>query len=131
MSMKSFHLGDILSVTTGFLLSPSKMDGLYQILDYMTGDQLFTHQLPRASRECAPALLAQHPALADIQAPESFAGPEDAEAFLMVQVARFGEYLDVQPLCPEEHTQIDPIAELKMMAPHVEVIPVEIPSAAE
>lgn len=47
---KRFHLGDVLSITTGHLLSPRHMEGVYEILNHMTGDQLFTHQLPRASR---------------------------------------------------------------------------------
>ncbi len=63
---KSFHLGDILSITTGRLVSLRHIDGVYDILNFMTGDNLFTHQLPRASRECAPELKKQFPALAEI-----------------------------------------------------------------
>ena len=63
-STKTFHLGDILSVTTSRLVSPRHIDGVYDILNWMTGDNLFTHQLPRASRECEGPLLAQHPDLA-------------------------------------------------------------------
>ena len=58
---KQFHLGDVLSVTSDFLLSPRKIDGVYDILNYMTGDDLYTHQLPRASKECKPWLLRKHP----------------------------------------------------------------------
>ena len=56
---RDFHIGDILSVTTGRLVSPRRMDGVYDILNFMTGDNLFTHQLPRAARECAGPLAAQ------------------------------------------------------------------------
>ncbi|WP_445080300.1 DUF7736 domain-containing protein [Brevibacillus laterosporus] len=52
--MKSFHISDILSVTTGKLLSTRRMDGVYDILNHMTGESLLTHQLPRAIRVCAP-----------------------------------------------------------------------------
>ena len=35
------------------------MDGIYDILNFLTGDNLYTHQLPRAMRECEPWLRAQ------------------------------------------------------------------------
>lgn len=64
--MKQFHIGDVLSITHEHLVSPRHMDGVYDILNYMTGDSLFTHQLPRAGRECKEPLLAQHPELASV-----------------------------------------------------------------
>jgi len=60
---KQFHIGDIISVTTGHLVSPSHIGGVYGILNYMTRDDLFTHQLPRASEQCAPYLVEQYPFL--------------------------------------------------------------------
>ena len=38
---RDFDLGDIPSITTGALVSPRHIDGVYDILDYMTGEQLF------------------------------------------------------------------------------------------
>lgn len=61
--MQLFHISDILSVTTGRLVSYRHIDGVYAILNFMTGDSLFTHQLPRASRECESSLRAQFPNL--------------------------------------------------------------------
>lgn len=57
---RTFGLGAILTVTTDVFLVADIGD-IYQLLNYMTGDNLFTHQLPRAAGECKPALLAQHP----------------------------------------------------------------------
>ena len=59
METREFHLGDILSITTGYLVSRRHMKGVYDILNFMTGDTLFTHQLPRAGDECKPYLLKQ------------------------------------------------------------------------
>jgi hypothetical protein len=39
----------------------------------MTGDSLFTHQLPRASDECKPYLLKQFPELAEAGTPKNIA----------------------------------------------------------
>jgi hypothetical protein len=112
-----FHLGDILSVTTERLVSPDHIDGVYRILNYMTGDNLFTHQLPRANHECAPALLAQHPQLNAVEVPDDFGPDPEAAvtAWLAEQVARYGETLPVEPLAAADHTRIDPVDELAML----------------
>jgi len=131
VTARTFHLGDILSITTGALVSPRRMDGVYDILNWMTGDGLFTHQLPRAADECLGPLLAQHPDLAAVVAPDSFGGPDEAEAnvaaWLAVQVIVYGDTREVAPLAAEDHTRIDPIAEMRKMAPHAEIITIEVP----
>ena len=68
---KRFHISTILTITTGrFVAIDEKtneldFDLVYQILNYMTSDNLYTHQLPlpRASDECKPYLLDQFPQL--------------------------------------------------------------------
>jgi hypothetical protein len=132
MSTRSFHLGDILTVTTDRLVSPRHMDGVYDLLNHMTGDSLFTHQLGRASDECKPHLLAQHPDLAGIEVPDFDAIRRDrvkawVDEWLARQVAQFGEYRDVTPMRPEDHTVINPLTELAMNYPNVTVVPVVLP----
>lgn len=125
---RRFHLGDILTVTTGRLVAPRHTDAVYDILTFMTGDEgLMTHQLSRAMEECQPHLLRQHPQLASVPLPERFDGEADVMAWLSAQVATFGEYLEVAPLAPEDHTRIDPLTELAMNYPHLTVVPVEVP----
>lgn len=62
---KEFQLADVLGVTTGKLLG--EMGGLYEILNWLTNDELFTHQLPRARDECLPWLLHWFPELAKVR----------------------------------------------------------------
>ena len=50
---KRFHISDILSITTGRLVATRHVEGIYDILGFMTGEELFTHQLPRASSSAA------------------------------------------------------------------------------
>jgi len=107
---KLFHLGDVLTVTTGKLVSRRHMEGIYDILNFMTRDNLFTHQLPRAGRECAPALLEQHPQLAAVTGDD--VTPENHAAWLEAQCAEFGEELLVQRLSEHAHEYIDPLSEL-------------------
>lgn len=128
---KEFHLGDILTITTGMLVSPDHIGGAYNILNWMTGDNLSTHQLPRASRECEGPLLGQHPQLADVQVPEFEPGTRDemelaVMTWLASQTAIYGERLPVAKLAKEQHTEIDPIAEIKMIRPDMPIVAVEI-----
>lgn len=69
MNEKTFTLRTILTVTTGRLLTEPKGDcnngigDLYEILNHMTGDSAFTHQLVRFSDECKPWLFRWFPEL--------------------------------------------------------------------
>lgn len=67
---RDFDLSDVLSATTGRLLSMRHMDGIYDVLNYMTGDNLMTHQLPRAMDQVKPEILRQHPDLENVDPPE-------------------------------------------------------------
>lgn len=147
--MKNFHISDILSVTTGRLVSSRHMDGIYEILNFLTGDNLFTHQLPRAMRECEPWLKTQFPYLfpsnpaiqkaIDGLDPLLAIDGDDREAVartLKVWVdgirssAKFPEVLPevlpVYEMGADMHTQIDPIEELKAMVGDKKVVTVDL-----
>lgn len=121
---RSFHLGDILSITTGRLVSPRHIDGVYDILNYMTDDNLFTHQLPRASDECKPHILAQHPELEEIDA--SGVNGENWKQWLEEQVAKYGEQLEIKPLVSGIHKIKDPVEEAEEMVGPDKVIKVDL-----
>ena len=122
--MKQFHIGDILTVTTGKLVSLRHMEGVYEILNFMCGDSLYTHQLPRASKECRPYLIAQHPQLAAVTGDE--VTPENFGEWLAAQVATHGEYLPVNPLPAHAHEFIDPLSELAEKVHPDRIIPIVI-----
>lgn len=128
---RSFHLADVLTITTGRLVSPRGVEAIYDVLNFMTGDNLFTHQLPRGMDECQAPLLAQHPDLAAVEIPASFDAAGDVEAavhaWVAEQVERFGEFREVAPLPAEAHTHINPLDELAMNHPHVKVIALTVP----
>lgn len=105
---RSFALGEVLSITTGKLLCD--IGKVYEILNWMTGDNLFTHQLPRVMRECAPFLLKKNPQLADVDA--NSVNAETWRSWLHEQEQRFGARVEIEKLPPSEHYEIDPIAEL-------------------
>jgi hypothetical protein len=123
---RMFDLGDVLSVTTGKLVAPRHIDAMYDLLGFMTGDTLWTHQLPRACDECAPELLRQHPQLAQVQPPSEFRDADHVWSWLAAQKRIHGDQVSVAPLAASDHTSINPVAELKMMRPDAEVITVVV-----
>lgn len=95
---KAFHITDILTVTTPFLVSNRHMTGVYEILNFMTADNLFTHQLPRAAEACRPVLLEQFPQLAKYT-DELADLPYDKRCDHALLIAALeGETLEVTPL---------------------------------
>lgn len=141
MAKRDFHIGDILSITTDRLVSPRHVDGIYDILNFLTGDNLFTHQLPRAVRECKPHLLRQHPQLKDVAIESIEALPEEwtreqreaaVNAWLSGAVKRFGETLPVEPIPADDHERKDPWDELVIMRGTDEgIVPVVVKPADE
>lgn len=133
MPSRQFHLGDILSISHDRLVSPRGMAGIYEILDFMTGDNLFTHQLPRASRECKSHILAQLPWLnsPEIEREVNELGDtidsmtdrsrsetdEIVTRWLAEMVLSHSETHPVEPIPASDHARIDPVSEAEMMAP--------------
>lgn len=131
-----FYISDILSITTGKLLSRDGIGGVYKILNYMTRDNLFTHQLPRAMRECHPWLIRQHswldsPEMKDavveldraLAAATSVSRAETVVAeWIFSMGEKHGAMLEVEPIPMDDHDVIDPIEELKAMAPDAKIV---------
>ena len=131
--MTKFHILDILSITHDRLISLDHMDGIYKILNYLTGENLFTHQLVRVSKTCKPYLLKTYPTLSDSRIEIAFEkltkvldhlrqqnSPDDD---IMLAIKGWavqyvypvtGEYLDILPLdAPYQH--MNPVDELVWM----------------
>lgn len=125
VATRDFSLGDVLSVMTGRGLAPYA--NIRLILNWMSGESLHQHQLPRVAEECQPALRAQHPELAAIVVPDGLQGKDACLAWLDTQAAQYGAMHPVVPLASEDHTRIDPIAEFRTMAPNVPILPVVLP----
>lgn len=133
---KTFGLGPILTIMHGPFMC--EMGEVYDILNWVTDDNLMTHQLPRAGREVEPFLKQLYPDLVGLEVPEwteidgwGELDSEDKEARITEWLDTVGEQVgatrDVPQMKPEDHTMIDPISELKMMRPDAEIIAVEVP----
>ncbi|MCX4809035.1 hypothetical protein OG601_47120 [Streptomyces sp. NBC_01239] len=125
-----YALADILTMTTGRLLSTRGIEAVYNIANWMTGDSLMTHQLPRAADICGPALLAQHPRLADVVPPEGIDAP-DLMAWLADTERQHGQELPVAPLPDGAWEHRNPIEELCDMVGPERVIVATLPADDE
>ncbi len=123
---REFHIGDIISVCTGMLVSPRHMDGVYELSAFMAGEPVWTHQLARVGREAAPVLLAQHPALAETFAEARQVTPDNWQDWLARWVERHGEMLPVTPMARDQHERIDPVSELAQKVAPERIVVVEV-----
>ena len=132
-----FHIGTILSITNGRLLAKNHMDDIYAILNFMTNEDLFTHSLIQASKDCKPYLLEMNPILNDASDFvnsyfDNLDGKFDDEKFqtLLTQLENnFGYEFEVMPIHNEDRTKFDSIEdELKFLGFKGEIIKFEIPN---
>lgn len=105
MSEKTFHIGDVLSVMTGALLSKNGMDGVYKIMSHILGSQaVSTIGIAANAPKVRQFLEESMPWVKGIEFPELPAGMsrEERTAFVQdfVQAAadKYGEYHSVGQL---------------------------------
>lgn len=122
---RPFTLGAVLSVTTGKLLCD--IGEVYQILSWMTGRDIFTHEIPSANDQCQPALIEAFPELAAID--HSGVNPETWKAMLTDWVDTHGPTRDVSPLGWNRLKEQSPIDTLTEMVGRDRIIVVEPPDA--
>lgn len=125
MSTETFHLSDLLSIYSGYLVSREHIGGVYKILNHMTGDDLMTHQLPLACDAVKPDLLEQHPWLAEVAAPEKLSGEAECITWVASVAEKYGEYHEVAA-CPSSWGQHDPISDFTNQYPNTPIIGVTI-----
>jgi hypothetical protein len=95
MKPQKFHLGDVLSITTGILLSPDKMFGVSKIMNFMVNEDLDTLALPIFAEQCSEEILKQHPQLKEINT--SGVDSTNCDDWLKKQIIIYGEYLEINP----------------------------------
>ncbi len=126
---REFHLGHLLSITTGYLFPvpgvkvPSHV--LYEILNFMTGDSNQTVQLFNAADEVKPRLLGQLPWLNEIHFQRGEVGPENIQDVLDRLVEKYGAWHKIYPLHSDDHIQVDPVAVIHAINP--DIIFIELP----
>jgi hypothetical protein len=85
-----FNTLDVLSVTTGKLLS---MDGIYELYEHVLGHPVWTHMLPELRSDVRVKVLAQHPHLAAADAEAENVTPENVDFYQQLFIERYGAEL--------------------------------------
>jgi hypothetical protein len=123
METQPFPTRDVLSTITGRLMGD--IGGVYKVLNWMTGESVFTHQVPRICREARPVLITAHPELAITIEEAEEVTQENYLNWREAWEARYGLFLDVPKFAKAEHEAIDPLSELAEGAHPDQIIVVE------
>jgi hypothetical protein len=108
---KAFTLGAVLTVLSGKLLCD--LSELYAVLNFLTGEEIYTHQIPRAFRVSQPFVAREHPDLAALD--WSGVGRETFREWLASAVVRFGTTRELSPLPVGAYEAQNPIEEAWQM----------------
>lgn len=107
---KLFPTDQVMSVVTGVLVSD--IGGVYEVLNWMTGESLFTHQLPRVGGEAVPVILAMHPHLQTAIDEADQVNGENALTWRDAWRDRFGPEIAIPKMSTAQHERIDAMSEL-------------------
>lgn len=110
METKAFPTHDVLSTITGRLMG--EIGGVYNVLNWMTGESVYTHQLPRIGREATPVVLALHPELAQAVEEAEQVNHKNWQAWRAMWETRYGPTITVPRFTADTHERIDPVSEL-------------------
>jgi len=125
MQTKEFATADVLSTITGVLVS--NIGGVYEVLNWMTGESVFTHQLPRIAREATPVVIGAHPALQQAIGEAKEVNGENWEMWRDRWVDRYGPTISIPKFTADTHESIDPMSELAEKVHPDKIITMTVP----
>ncbi|TCM56192.1 hypothetical protein C8J36_103564 [Rhizobium sp. PP-F2F-G48] len=115
---KIFPVDAVMSTVTGILVSEAGIGCIYEVLNWMTGESVYTHQIPRISREAAPVLIALYPDMQSAIDEASQVNGDNWREWLATWRARYGDEIAVPVMNIAQHERIDPMSELvEMVSP--------------
>lgn len=106
---KIFKLEEVLSAIRGILLCD--IGRVYGVLNFLTGESLFTHELPRAGQECQEPVYRQHPFLKEIDL-DDINGDNWKERLAAIK-QKYPNEIELTPVA--EYTAKHPLLELEEM----------------
>jgi hypothetical protein len=109
-SRRLVHIGDILSITSGRLVSREGFSSVHCALTYMAGEDVYVHQVVRVMDEARPVLLERYPLLADVVPPDDIDETTVGD-WLNAQSRLYGEFLELPRISRGQHKNINPVSE--------------------
>ena len=107
---KAFPAADVLGIIMDRLFGD--MAGLYAVLNYMTGENVYTHQIPRIAAEATAVLTAMSPVLLRAQEDAETITCDNCLEWLARWESRHGTTIMVPKFNAVQHERIDPLSEL-------------------
>lgn len=107
---RTFDLGTVLTVTSGRLFT--SMDNVYDILNYLSNDEIYTHQIPRVMTVAKSYVLERYPQLDGVGKDVVINNKQDVETFIDEQKSIYGDSFGLSPMTDEIYQHIDPIDEI-------------------
>jgi len=107
---KAFPTLDVLGAATGRLMGD--IGGIYEVANFVTGESIYTHQLPRVCREFAAHLKTYRADLLQAFDEAENVTPENYKEVGADWLRRFGKTIDVRRMGDNDHECIDPMSEL-------------------
>ena len=127
--IKTFHLGDVLSMVTGKCCKAPFCG--QDVAEQVLGRSIWTHELIRASNEIRNAIVAQYPAMADCNA-DGVVNEETAAAYVKQEAARLGLNARAVPLRRGNTKRTEsPLDTLTAMMPDADVLVVNVNASKE
>lgn len=109
---KAFPIDAVMSTVTGILVCEDGIGCVYEVLNWMTGECVYTHQIPRISREAQHVLLGLHPEMQAAIDEACQVNGENWRQWLATWTERYGAEIAVPVMNIAEHERIDPMSEL-------------------
>lgn len=93
---KTFNLGSILTITTGRLFT--EMDNVYEILNFLSEESIYTHQIPKVMKIAQQYVLDKCPQLNGVGQDIVINSFDDAKKFLNSQEDILGNCFSLTPI---------------------------------
>lgn len=110
-STREFHVGDLVSVTTGHMLSYRNAEGVLDLVDFVTGYVHTEAQLSPATEGVTPWLVRQYPWLDDVLPPK-FTNETQVWEFVNAMAYEHGTWLVVEAMPKGMYTVKTPVERL-------------------
>lgn len=107
---KVFDLGTVLTVTSGKVFT--EIDNVYDILNHLSNDSIYTHQISRLMQVAQPWVLAKYPQLEGVGSDVIINNEQEAKMFVEKQKELFGNEFGLSPIPKELYQPIDPFEEM-------------------
>lgn len=94
------------------LVDGARIREVFEALEWMAGEPVFTHQFPRVSREAEAVMRTRLPDFDATMALLAACDHANVESIKATLLHRYGPTIDLPRMSVDEHARIDPVSEI-------------------